>query len=249
MPIIKQSEYRAYPAINASYLKQILSRSKWHADVPLEPTAAMKLGTLVHSHILEPDTVARDYAVFEGDRRTKAGKEAYTALLESGKEIVTAKDKATAEAMTDSVRAHKLLAEYLDNAAFTECSMTFEYDGHDAKAQIDLFTKDNILVDLKTVGDIYQAQRQFFNMHYALQLAWYKLALEGNGFTVDSVAVLFVETQAPHQCALFELTEPVLLHGLREAAEAVDKYLAQRELVHPELINQRLALPAWLNQE
>jgi len=247
--LIPQTGYRALPALNASYLKQILSRSKWHADVPFEPTAAMRLGTLVHSCILEPDTVDHHYEVFEGDRRTKAGKEAYAHLLESGKEIVSAKDMDIAVAMMTSAFSHDEIGSLLGNAQFVEQSMTFDYHGLDAKAQIDLYTKDGVLVDLKTVSDIYQAEKQFFNMHYALQMAWYKLALEGNDLPVNEVKILFVETQAPHQCALFSLTEPVLLHGLREAADAVDKYLAQRELVHPELINGSLALPPWLNKE
>lgn len=249
MALIPQEGYRELDALNASYLKQILSKSKWHADVKTEPTAAMRLGTLVHSMILEPDTVAKQYRVFDGDRRTKAGKEEYAELLASGCEIVAQKDYDTAYAMAASVYSHKALAEHLDQSVLREQSMTFDYLGLPAKAQIDLYSEGDVLIDVKTTADIYQAQKQFFNLHYALQMAWYARALQANGYPVKTVKILFVETQAPHQCALYTLTEPVLLHGRREANDAVDKYLAQRELVAPELIIEHMALPPWLNKE
>jgi len=249
MALIEQAGYRALPALNASYLKTVLAKSKWHADIRTEPTPAMRLGTLVHAKILEPHKVEGEYAVFSGDRRTKAGKEAYAELLTSGREIVTTDQWDISEAMQDAVRQHAACAELLDDACLTEQSMTFSYNELDAKAQIDLYSNSGYLVDLKTIADITNAEKQFFNLNYALQMAWYKLALQANGFKVRGVKILFVESAPPHQVALLDVSSEVLRFGAKQADQAVAKWLAQRESGMPELVTNILTLPPWLNEE
>jgi exodeoxyribonuclease VIII len=246
--LIKREEYRAYDAVNASYLKKVLSHSVWHANVPFEPTAAMLFGTAAHSYILEPETFDEEYKVWQGDRRTKAGKEMYQEILDAGQTPITQQDMVRLEMMRDHVMGNKATAELLNNKKEVELSLTFDspYEpGLLCKGQIDLYTQDGWLVDLKTIADIDKAEKQFFNLHYDLQLAFYADALLANDMPVKGVKVLFVETAAPHQVALFEVPGPVLDNGTAKIKLALRKYLEQRELAEPELIQREIMMPSW----
>ena len=65
MTVISNEEYHADPAISASQLKEI-GKSPFHYwkryvdpdRSPSEPTAAMRLGSLVHCAVLEPNAIA-----------------------------------------------------------------------------------------------------------------------------------------------------------------------------------------------
>ena len=245
---ISRQEYRAYDAVNASYLKKVLSHSVWHANVPFEATAAMQFGTAAHSLILEPETFEQEYHVWQGDRRTKAGKEMYQEILDNGQTPITQQDMIRLEMMQDHVLGHKSTAELLGNKEAVEMSVTFDspyQPGLLCKSQIDLYTKDGYLVDLKTIMDIDKAEKQFFNLHYDLQLAFYADALMANGYEVKGVKVLFVETAAPHQVALFDVPGPVLDNGTAKIKVALNKYLEQRELAEPDLIQREIIMPSW----
>jgi exodeoxyribonuclease VIII len=246
--LIKREEYRQYDAVNASYLKKVLSHSVWHANVPFEPTAAMLFGTAAHSYILEPETFDQEYHVWQGDRRTKAGKEMYQEILDNGQTPITQQDMLRLEMMRDHVMGHKETAALLNDKKEVELSLTFDspyQPGLLCKGQIDLYTNDGWLVDLKTIADIDKAERQFFNLHYDLQLAFYQDALMRNGRVPKGVKVLFVETASPHQVALFDVPGPVLDNGTAKIKVALNKYLEQRELAEPELINKAIDMPAW----
>ena len=245
---LKREEYRAYDAVNASWLKRVLSHSVWHANTPFEATAAMQFGTAAHSLILEPGTFNDEYQLWQGDRRTKAGKEAYEAILATGQTPITQQDMQRLEMMEHHCTMHPPVSKLLEQAKEIELSLQFDspyYEGISCKGQIDLYTKNGILVDLKTVADIEKAQRQFFNLHYDLQLAFYHDALVANGYQVNAVKVLFVETQSPHQVALLDVPQTVLDNGQAKIQMALKKYLDQRELAEPELIQGEITVPPW----
>ena len=244
---IPRTEYRAHPAINASYLKQVFEYSYWKAQIPTTVTPAMNLGTLAHTLILEPNAFAAEYEIFDGDRRTKAGKEAYAALEASNKTVVSQKDFDAALSMAQAVRLQEGCMELLENAHAVEQSMLFDWGDEKAKAQVDLYTNGGVLVDLKTIGDISKAERQFFNMHYDLQLAWYEEACNQNGFVVHDVKVMFVESQPPYRVALYDVSQPVLNVGTAKANQALQKWKLQKEMPVPELITGTLELPAWMD--
>lgn len=86
-------QYHATVALSKSGLDQF-QRSPAHYKAWLEgakeePTPAMVFGSAFHCAVLERDEYAKRYVIFEGDRRTKAGKEAYESLQTSGATIIT----------------------------------------------------------------------------------------------------------------------------------------------------------------
>ena len=89
------SDYYADPRISHSKLKEIRKSPAYFLHKLREPTKetdAMKLGTLCHMAVLEPDKLEQNYTALEEkiDRRTKEGKAAWAALQEAseGKVVV-----------------------------------------------------------------------------------------------------------------------------------------------------------------
>jgi exodeoxyribonuclease VIII len=81
-PSIPFAEYRAWDAINATFLSTLAKRSPYHAkhdrDFPKPETPAKRVGRALHSYILEPATFDKLWGVCPPcDRRTKIGKELY----------------------------------------------------------------------------------------------------------------------------------------------------------------------------
>jgi hypothetical protein len=79
---LTNADYHADPAISASHLKAVM-QSPYHywsrylnpQRPTMEPTAAMRLGSLAHCAVLEPDELHNRYAIAP-DRRSNAGKAA-----------------------------------------------------------------------------------------------------------------------------------------------------------------------------
>lgn len=244
-----ETNYRAAPGLNASFLKQVLTYSYWKAIIPTEPTPAMLLGTAAHHAILEPDVFTDQYRVFTGDKRTKVGKQEWADLEATGKSILPGRDYNRCQEMNIAVMGH-LECQRVLMGSDKEISLYFDHPefGMPCKAQIDIYG-NNTLVDLKTTADINQAQRKFFDLHYDLQLHWYYMACLANGMAVDSVQVMFVETSAPYRVALFDVPQAVLDNGRAKAAVAIKKLVEQRENALPSLITGEIEVPGWAQYE
>ncbi len=77
------SDYLALDRISAHGIQKV-GRSPLHyraeRDAPMTPSDAMKLGTAVHTGLLEPELWDSVLCAPKVDRRTKAGKEAWAAF-------------------------------------------------------------------------------------------------------------------------------------------------------------------------
>ena len=78
-PGVPFDEYRSWDAASQSMLKpgrKSMAHLRHAQKFPPDATAAMRLGSFLHSFCLEPETLLSRYVVAPGvDRRTKAGKE------------------------------------------------------------------------------------------------------------------------------------------------------------------------------
>jgi hypothetical protein len=124
IPNMPSAEYHAHPAVSKSVLDKIAitpMHCRAYLDgVRTEPTPAMQFGTALHTAVLEPHLFRDQYAVFDGDRRTKEGKATYEALLSSGKQIIKADDRDAIRTMFAHTRW--LLTCCLSAAPSTRCS-------------------------------------------------------------------------------------------------------------------------------
>jgi len=153
------ADYHADPAVSASHLHAVAASPYHYWSRFLAPdrppsvqTAAMKLGSLTHCAVLEPDQLASRYGIAP-DRRTNAGKAAVAAMEAAGIEAVTAPEMEQAMAMAASVRSHQAAAALLRDG---KAEQSFWFDdiatGLRCKCRPDWYTGSTI-VDLKTTVD------------------------------------------------------------------------------------------------
>ena len=153
------ADYHADPAISASHLHAVAASPYHYWSRFLAPdrppsvqTAAMKLGSLTHCAVLEPDQLASRYGIAP-DRRTNAGKAAVAEMEAAGIEAVTAPEMEQAMAMAASVRSHQAAAALLRDG---KAEQSFWFDdiatGLRCKCRPDWYTGSTI-VDLKTTVD------------------------------------------------------------------------------------------------
>ena len=91
-----EEEYNALDAVRRSALWE-MRKSPAHylykVTHPEEPTPALLFGVAAHMAVLEPERFQAEYIVAPKiDRRTKEGKEAWTALMKSGKALLSKDD-------------------------------------------------------------------------------------------------------------------------------------------------------------
>lgn len=236
------TDYYSIPAASASLLKE-LARSPAHAYAkyldpnrpPDEPTAAQLLGTQTHAAILEPAEFDNRYTVMpEGlDRRSKEGKAVYAAILESGKQPVSASDMSLIHAMRDSVHAHPVSQLIWGLPHHVEIPYTLTLNGTAAKMKPDLLVEPTIasngrglILDLKTTTDASPDAfgRSVFNLKYYIQAAFYTDCYRKlYGITPDFMW-LAVESKRPHLCAYYKAPQAVIEYGRDVYLQLLDTY-------------------------
>lgn len=202
--------YHATDAVSASLLKQI-AKSPAHARAYLqqqqEPTAAMLFGTAFHTCVLESERFAEDYAVFEGDKRTKGGKEAYEAAIATGKTIITPNEYKIITAMAEAIGDHPAASKLVRGDGQTEVSMFWEDEdtGLQCKCRPDIWIaqgRGSVIVDIKTTEDASPEgfARSIQSYGYGIQAAHY---LAGSG--ADAFIFVAVEKKEPYAVAVYQL--------------------------------------------
>ncbi len=245
------ADYHAHPAVSKSVLDKI-AKSPLHARAYLdgtrdEPTAAMLFGTALHMAVLEPQRFASEYAVWEGDRRTKDGKAAYEALLATGATLISAADRDAITAMTASIQQHQVASDLLKNGQ-PETSVFWQHPATnlECKCRPDWWRQDDgIVVDLKTTDDASPAAfaRSVANYRYHVQAAHYLMGTQAKRFIF-----IAIEKKAPYAVAVYELDGPALLEGHALRERDLDQYASCLEFgtwpgYAPAI--QPLALPRW----
>lgn len=211
------ADYHADPAVSASHLHAV-AKSPYHywsryldpkRSVP-EPTAAMRLGSLAHCAVLEPEDLLQRYGVC-GPRNTKAGKEQAERMAADGIEAVTQSDMALALSMAASVRVHPAAAALL---AHGKAEQSFWWDdattGLRCKCRPDWYDGSTV-VDLKTTTDASPAgfARSVATFRYHVQASHYLAGLHG----AERFVFIAVEKTVPYAVAVYELDAAALAAG------------------------------------
>ena len=255
------SVYHAAEALSASGAKLLL-RSPAHylaaKAAPKEPTPAMRLGTLTHALILEPETFDAEFAVMpKFDRRTTIGKKAAEEFEQdhAGKTIVDEVSYEKAKAIAASVRRHPLVAAGLADGN-AEVSLFWDQHGVPCKARCDYMTGSTIL-DVKTCADASPEgfARQIANFQYHLQAAHYAAGFrEVVGWDLDRFIFIAVESDAPHAVGVYSLDARSLQSGrllMERAAAAYRTALAQPKdapAFYSDMLVE-ISVPSWAQVE
>jgi exodeoxyribonuclease VIII len=230
-----RNEYRAFPALNQSAAKHLLTSPahyQTYIRMPQEETKALRFGTFVHSAILEPHTLDDLYATApDCDRRTKEGKAAWAefATANSGKTILDAEESAIGHLVASHARfALKRLGVEFDA---TEVMYQVDYNGVPLKAAIDGVAGD-YLWDIKTTDDASAAGmlKSIRNYRYNLQAYWYRLVYElATGRRPLGFRFLFVEKEPPFATAVCEIGPDLMSWAIADFEKAVTTYKACTE--------------------
>ena len=250
------AEYVADEAVNWSSLKHMDDSAlhyRHRLSAERKDTAALALGRVTHSLVFEPDTLDREYAVYEGGNRI--GKE-WTAFAETneGKTIFKPAEIANAVAMAAAVRAHPLVQPYLDGGLFeTTIRWTDAETGLVCKARPDWMVPDRRwLVDLKTARSVHPRMfgRAVASYGYHRQLAHYAAGIEAAcGWRPEKVVLIAVENTAPFDVVVYEMTDDALIVGRQDVDRLLTKLAYHRKTdTWPGRFSEEqvLDLPEWI---
>jgi exodeoxyribonuclease VIII len=255
-PGISSADYHTLPYCSNSRLT-LLKRSPAHllADLtsPPEQTPAMKLGTAIHSAVLEPHDFARRYTVaFQCDalkkdrtRCTNSGTHRVRGEWRCGVhpadgerdvlEVLTAADFAVCEGVAAAVRRHPRIGKLLAGDGENELTVVWDdpATGVRCKARIDRLKRGfgGILVDLKSTTDARADafERKAFEMGYYRQAGFYQDALRAHGIETGHMVIVAVEKEPPFAVAGYRLAESAADAGREELRGLLARYAECQE--------------------
>lgn len=215
-------DYEAINAVNQSTLKRI-AKSPLHYQHRLEhelpSTVPMRLGSVAHTAILEPDRLARDYAVWnpDGKKPDFRGKdfEEFAALaVMSGKRVIKPAEIEAAHRMAAAVQRNQLARRYLARGQAEPILVWIdEATGIACKARLDWISTSvaDVMAELKTAADVapFAFESAFARNGYDVQTAFYcdgYKAATGRELYPKCIAV---ESSAPHDVIVYDLAEVV----------------------------------------
>ena len=265
LQLMSAEDYHATDAVGNSVLSDLKDSPAhcWALHInPLrpkrEPTAAMRLGTLTHTAILEPDDVRRRYVVRPSDinPRTKAGQEWESAQV--GLEVITADEWLMVDAQRAAVQQSEDLRALLSSGnAELSAFATDKATGLRVKCRPDWlhFTGPNRVrvLDLKTTTDITldSVERSVATFGYHRQQAHYTRVLEAIGLTVEDFVFGFVTKTYPFFALPYRLDDETVAQGHEEVGELLSLYSACLRNNHWPLASgiQTAGLPRWARRE
>jgi hypothetical protein len=230
-----EQEYGALTGITASAIKAGRTSMAHMHHAMLRPrgeagSPAMRMGTLAHRAILEPDRYAESVAVWTGG--AKRGK-AYDVFCEAnaGKDILSDAESSAIMAMRSAVHQDGDAARLLADCTVFEYVARF--DGGQCvglcKARLDGCAgrgASGMLLDYKTCREIGKDGARFMRsaegMGYSHQLAWYWLAMG----RPSNVWIIAQESAPPYSVAVFWVPASVLEPALEECLDIARMYRA-----------------------
>ena len=248
---ITNAEYHADPSISASHLHAVaISPENYFRKFvdpnrpSVEPTSAMRFGTLAHCAVLEPDELHARFAVCP-PRNTKAGKERAAELEAAGIEVVSSLDWALAGKLAQAVRRHPVANELLSNGKAEQSFWWTDLDTElRCKCRPDWMCRETV-IDLKTTTDASPAgfARSVAKFRYHVQQAHYMAGTFATRFVF-----IAVEKSYPYNIGVYELDDDALAEGQRLADRDLRRIKRCRESetwpgFSPEITS--LSLPAW----
>jgi len=229
-----ERDYRAQPALSTSELKLIDNpRRFWQratGATVMERTESMKLGTLFHTYILEPDVFAKTVTVCPdefSDKRTKAGREWWSNYGNENtiREPEFDKLKTMAAAFfrlpgTDKIGDWQNEVSVFSRRAWP-ISSKCRIDGYDPKTET--------VYDLKTIAPNGAHPRKFARQCRDLKYHWqqwnYCHLARHEGLPIRRWIWLVVETGGDYLSASYEFDADTVFAAGKEVTEAMDRLL------------------------
>jgi exodeoxyribonuclease VIII len=232
--------YHAHSAVSKSHL-DLVAKSPLHYwsryldpnRVPQEPTAAMQIGSAVHTHILELDQWDAQYVVAPAgiDRRTKVGKAEWEVFQTAigTRTVISREDADLVMRIGRSVLSHPAAAYLLGLPGKAETTHMWvdEATGLQCKCRPDWLLDDgSMIVDLKTTEDASPRffQKSIAQWRYHCQASWYLDGLQhATGKRPEQFVFIAVEKKPPYVCAVYVADAQMIEIGRDTARRDLDK--------------------------
>jgi hypothetical protein len=244
---------------SCSLLKPMLASPAHYKAQFFENRASSKakgFGTLIHTLVLEPQTLASRYAVYPG---LKDGREAeYKAFVQAHplQTVIADVPLQAARRMAEKILERRFRGRrFGDYLAEGEKEVTIYYTdpttGVRCRVRIDLLHPEFVF-DLKTALSVVQGEwlRQALSLDYDLQSYMYSLAECLWAGRQSPLPFVFVvgENTCPHSVSAFTAGESFLVKGGRKYQEAIGAYAACSKVNHwPDLgCEETLELEHWM---
>jgi len=224
--------YDSIPAVRRSALWEIRkspAHYKYAVENPKEPTPALTFGIAAHKYILEPEDFWNCYAIApKVDRRTKAGKEEYTAFLEqsAGKTIITQEDLETIKQMDEAIMQNESAIRLLKTGQHeVPIEWTDPDTGEECKCRPDCITGDYI-VDYKTTtsceGNAFEYSCRKYG--YKLQAAMYTEGVFNATLESKKFAFVAQEKNPPYAVRVYFCDPGFVEEGMEMFRELIGLY-------------------------
>jgi hypothetical protein len=186
-----------------------------------EPTAALRLGTLVHGLALTPRQFEREFIVANYERRSLAGKARYIALQQSGLTVVKPAELDQARAIVAALQADPVARKLLRGGKKERTIIQPRARGLlPLKARLDVHQESRRqVVELKTTWNLAAVQATMGRYRYPLSAAFYRDLVCGL-----SVIFVFVQTREPYEVLVMPMDRPQLRDGERQWRAALERF-------------------------
>lgn len=230
-------DYRSDPRMNISRLVAMAKSPKHFRRLeldPPEPTDAMRLGTLIHCLVLEPDEYEKRYCVmpaFENDpgNVTASGKEpsnrkATKYYRDRVKEFqATEKRQVIPEVQYNvAAKAARSFESRTGTGTFTtELPVFGTIEGVECKGLLDM-VRPGLIRDLKTTTDVSPRAfwYRFADGFMAERLAFYReLWQQSSGDKRTDCQIVAQETSGDFDTAIYDVPEQLIDSGMRRVRE------------------------------
>ena len=209
--------YQDITALNNSgmdYLSKSPAHYRAYIDGLLDaaPTQAQTFGAAFHCAVLEADQFTLRYTRFDGDRRTKAGKEEYAALAAAGFIVLSGDDWQTIKAMRQSLMQHPMARLMIETTEHEVIGQWMDKEsGAACKGIADCWKAEaGVLGELKTCQD---ASPQAFMLAMARYQYHRQAAFYLDGFGAQAINIIAVEKEPPYAVAMYRVPPHVLAVG------------------------------------
>jgi len=246
---ISNAEYHASEGISRSAISEMQKSPLHYWEKYLmpdrekqDPTAAMILGSAVHTLVLEPHNFDQEFAIFiksDEHPNTKIAREHKASFYESsrGKQIITKEDFEKAEKMANAALSHRKVAQILNKAHVEKSLYWVDSElGLLCKSRPDIWNKElNIVGDLKTTSDSTPASfhKAVKDGNYHIQAAMQVDAIRAlTGKAPDDFIFIAIQNNAPYKPYIYRLEEEAIDLGRSEYKDALRVFKRCIEINH-----------------
>lgn len=263
-PNVRAHQYHSWQAASQSVLKIIRDQSPAHAyqqmTNPAPSTPAKRMGTAIHTAVLQPDVFDQEYIVAPDlDRRTKTGREEWALLVNAWGEdnILKPEEMQEIQAIRDAVLSHPTAGPLLRGDVELSALWADDETGVLCKGRFDVANKRvGALVDLKTTRDASKRafSRAIWHYGYHIQAAHYLAGAQAHGIDAEFFVIVAVEKTPPYAVAVYNLRGDVIKAGHDELRPLIDMYAQCMESGHwpgypTEAVEIDLPRYAWVEYE